>query len=255
MKPILLVLLSSAVFRWCDDMPPTPPIAIPVQSEFTMTDDTGSPVAAVAPGETFYLNVRIRNPIGSDRLYTHTGPAFSFEILQGAKTVVSSVDGLVWAQVVRTDTLRSGSTDTYRWRAPWPPTGKMPVILPPGSYTAHPVCRYGFIDGFVLHVPDISFSVADKPVPEWVKQLIAAFESHPVGTPPQSIWEYRYHDSTVYYVPPQCCDQWSVLYNEHGVVIGAPDGGIAGGGDGRCPDFMTVKTHERLIWLDPRGAL
>ena len=90
-------------------------------------------------------------------------------------------------------------------------------------------------------------------MPEWVKQLIALFESQPLGSPPQTIWEYTYHDSTVYYVPPQCCDQFSILYDQNGVVLGAPDGGITGGGDGRCTDFLATRTHERLVWKDMRG--
>jgi len=253
MKPLILVVVSSLIAGWCDDMPPTPPLIVPVQAEFTMTDDTGAAVTAVASGQTFILTASIRNPIGGGRPYTHTGPAFTFDIVRDGAVVASSVEGLVWAQVVLLDTLKSGATDVHRWRAPWPPTGTKPILLPAGSYSAHPVSRYGFTDGFVLRVPDLPFTVVDKPVPAWVRALIAQFESLAVGTPPRSIWEYTYHDSTVYYLPPQCCDQFSVLYDESGRVIGAPDGGIAGEGDGRCADFMRSKTHERLVWADPRG--
>jgi hypothetical protein len=90
--------------------------------------------------------------------------------------------------------------------------------------------------------------------PEWVDQLITQFKSEPVGNPPQSIWRYEYKEQIVYYVPPQCCDQFSLLYDSEGNVICAPDGGISGTGDGRCSDFFSERKNEKLIWRDPRSG-
>ena len=89
--------------------------------------------------------------------------------------------------------------------------------------------------------------------PAWVNQLIEKFEKEPVGNPPQSIWRYDYNGETVYFVPAQCCDKFSALYDKDGRVICAPDGGITGRGDGRCPDFFSERTKEKLIWEDPRS--
>jgi hypothetical protein len=88
--------------------------------------------------------------------------------------------------------------------------------------------------------------------PEWVDQLIEEFQNEPVGNPPQSIWRYEYNGQVVYYVPAQCCDMFSSLYDADGNVICAPNGGIAGTGDGRCPDFSSQRSQESLIWKDPR---
>lgn len=88
--------------------------------------------------------------------------------------------------------------------------------------------------------------------PAWVDDLIEQYKSEPVGNPPQSIWRYSYKNQIVYYVPPQCCDQFSILYDEKGNELGAPDGGITGDGDGRITDFFTVRTDEKLIWQDSR---
>lgn len=88
--------------------------------------------------------------------------------------------------------------------------------------------------------------------PPWVDQLINKFQSQPVGNPPQSIWQYEYQGQIVYYVPPQCCDQASTLYDANGNVICAPDGGFTGRGDGRCPDFETARTNKTLVWQDTR---
>jgi YHS domain-containing protein len=88
--------------------------------------------------------------------------------------------------------------------------------------------------------------------PEWVKNLIATYEKDPVGNPPQSIWQYEYNGQTVYFIPAQCCDQYSKLYDANGTVICAPDGGFTGQGDGKCPDFVQMRKNEKLIWNDPR---
>lgn len=95
-------------------------------------------------------------------------------------------------------------------------------------------------------------SPPNHPNPDWVSALILQFESEPVGNPPQSIYRYRYKGETVYYVPPQCCDQFSMLHDSLGRKICAPDGGLTGGGDGRCTDFFTLRTDEVLVWRDTR---
>jgi len=91
--------------------------------------------------------------------------------------------------------------------------------------------------------------------PQWVDDLIAEFKSQPVGNPPQSIWRYSYKDRVVYYVPPQCCDQFSTLYDSKGNVICAPDGGFSGRGNGKCTDFFRTCNNEKLIWKDNRERL
>ena len=88
--------------------------------------------------------------------------------------------------------------------------------------------------------------------PVWVDQLIKQFEGEPVGNPPQSIWRYKYNGQVVYYVPAQCCDMYSTLYDAAGAVVCAPDGGIDGRGDLRCADFGSQRTDEALIWKDSR---
>lgn len=88
--------------------------------------------------------------------------------------------------------------------------------------------------------------------PAFVVALIKQFESDPVGNPPQSIWSYDYSGQTVYFIPAQCCDQYSTLMDATGSVICAPDGGLTGKGDGKCPDFFTKRSNEHLIWKDSR---
>jgi len=104
----------------------------------------------------------------------------------------------------------------------------------------------------ILLLAGCSSTPTQSPNPEWVDQLARKFAREPVGNPPQSIWRYEYNGQVVYYVPAQCCDMFSTLYDADGTEICAPNGGITGTGDGRCKDFMSQKTGEQLIWQDPR---
>ncbi|WP_137937492.1 hypothetical protein [Chitinivorax sp. B] len=90
-------------------------------------------------------------------------------------------------------------------------------------------------------------------IPMWISQRIQQFESAPITNPPRSIWQYRYQGKIVYYFPPQCCDQFSELYDQQGTRICAPDGGITGVGDGECPDFRNSRSQEKRIWKDTRS--
>ena len=88
---------------------------------------------------------------------------------------------------------------------------------------------------------------------QWIDRLIGKYQSEPVGNPPRSIWKYEYESQVVYYVPAQCCDMYSALYDSGGNFLCAPDGGITGKGDGKCPDFFTERSNELLIWQDARA--
>jgi hypothetical protein len=93
----------------------------------------------------------------------------------------------------------------------------------------------------------------DRPLPGWVVALTVEIQSAPVTQPPSSIWRYRYRGETVYFRPSRCCDVQSDLYDDRGILLCHPDGGISGNGDARCPDFFTQRTREQLIWQDPRS--
>lgn len=88
--------------------------------------------------------------------------------------------------------------------------------------------------------------------PAWLDQMIKKFESDPVANPPLSVWKYEYKDQVVYFVPAHCCDITSLVYDTQGTILCAPDGGIAGRGDGKCSDFFDQRTNEQLIWQDSR---
>lgn len=91
---------------------------------------------------------------------------------------------------------------------------------------------------------------ASDPPPMCVQTLITAMMTRPVGNPPMSVYRCTYQNATVYYLPPQCCDQFSALMSSDCAVICAPDGGFAGNGDGRCTDFSRASCT--LVWQDGR---
>ena len=93
-------------------------------------------------------------------------------------------------------------------------------------------------------------TAADAPV-ACVQDVISMGSSASPGNPAYSVFECSYRGATAYYVPAQCCDQFSVLFDASCEVICAPDGGITGGGDGRCADFDSATCT--LLWRDPRG--
>jgi hypothetical protein len=105
-----------------------------------------------------------------------------------------------------------------------------------------------------------SFSAfAQSPTPpKWVQRLITRLQSEPARNPPAKIVRYTYKGRAYYYVPPACCDQFSSLYNTRGKEICAPDGGITGTGDGKCPAFVAKLLNSRtlgeVVWQDARES-
>ena len=91
-----------------------------------------------------------------------------------------------------------------------------------------------------------------KTAPLCIQQKIKIFKSEPKGNPPQSVIQYIYHDKKVFYIPPQCCDQYSSLFDENCNLLGHPDGGFTGKGDGTLLNFSEEAKDPKIIWKDNR---
>lgn len=89
-------------------------------------------------------------------------------------------------------------------------------------------------------------------IPACISEMIANYQQAKKENPPRKIFSYSYKEKTVYYVTAPCCDIYSDLYDENCKLLGHPDGGITGKGDGTLPDFSTTKTNEQFIWEDNR---
>ena len=110
--------------------------------------------------------------------------------------------------------------------------------------------------GALLSLFSLSAYAQDPMQTKWLQRLITRLQSEPVRNPPAKILRYTYSRKSYYYVPPAAGDQFSSLYNAVGKKICAPDGGISGAGDGKCPAFvpklLNSRTPGEVIWQDTR---
>jgi hypothetical protein len=97
---------------------------------------------------------------------------------------------------------------------------------------------------------DVPFDARNRP--KWLDDRIQKHLAAEPENPRTRILSYQYQGQTVYYEVLGCCDQFTTLYDDKGNVLCAPDGGITGRGDGKCPDFEKNRTAEQLVWQDPR---
>ena len=88
--------------------------------------------------------------------------------------------------------------------------------------------------------------------PLCIQQKIGTFKSEPKGNPPQSVIQYIYHDKKVFYIPAQCCDQYSNVFDDKCNLLGHPDGGFTGQGDGMPVNFFEDARDSKIIWKDNR---
>ena len=85
-------------------------------------------------------------------------------------------------------------------------------------------------------------------LPEWLLELVAGLVEGTEEDPPTFIAQYEYKGDIVYYIRPSCCDRFTDLFDATGNLIGHPDGGITGQGDGSVTDFFQERANERVIW-------
>ena len=109
--------------------------------------------------------------------------------------------------------------------------------------------RYRGIGIIAASIALSATSTADEELPDFVVKLIELYKTAPPRNSPGSIWKYSYKHATVYYVPRlACCDIPSTLYDVNGRTLCSPDGGISGGGDGKCPDFFSQRSNGVRLW-------
>ena len=87
-----------------------------------------------------------------------------------------------------------------------------------------------------------------EPVCACMQKKIAAYKKLEKHEQPQRVVEYVYHGKKVYYVVAPCCDQFNLLYDSKCNLLGNPDGGFTGKGDGKFLDFAEKRTKEKVLW-------
>ncbi len=81
-----------------------------------------------------------------------------------------------------------------------------------------------------------------------IEQKIAGYKRATPEDKPQSVYEYQYKGKKVYYITMGCCDKFNELLDSNCRLLGYPDGGFTGRGDGKVPDFSKDKQHGKLLW-------
>ena len=95
-------------------------------------------------------------------------------------------------------------------------------------------------------------TAANAELPDCIKTKIEAFAKLPKHEQPQNVIEYEYKGEKVYYVTMPCCDFYNEVYDSDCKLLGHPDGGLTGKGDGKLPDFNAEKKKERIVWEQPK---
>ena len=85
-------------------------------------------------------------------------------------------------------------------------------------------------------------------IPACLEAKIKAMAADPEQGSPVSVTQYTYRQQTVYYVVSPCCDKFNIVYDSVCNVLGHPDGGFTGRGDGKMPGFKNDATHEKVLW-------
>lgn len=85
-------------------------------------------------------------------------------------------------------------------------------------------------------------------LPSCLTTKIEAMSDNPREGTPQSITRYSYKGQTVYYLLSSCCDKYNIVFDSDCNILGYPDGGYTGKGDGKMPDFHKEATDAKLVW-------
>ena len=87
-----------------------------------------------------------------------------------------------------------------------------------------------------------------EPIPAWLTAKITQIKNERAPNVPAAVTRALYRNKTVYYTSPVVPDGFGSLYDEHGVLLGHPDGGIDGRGDGRCSDYFESASEITTLW-------
>ena len=106
-----------------------------------------------------------------------------------------------------------------------------------------------FIPLFFLFACAAQKKVVDSTeLPACLKAKIDSMTIDPNEGSPQSVTRYTYHLRTVYYMKAPCCDKFNIVFDSACTILGYPDGGLTGRGDGKMTDFFKDAKDARVIW-------
>ena len=110
---------------------------------------------------------------------------------------------------------------------------------------------------FILFTSVFFLAACDKvilvdEVSSCIENKIKDIKNEAVRNPPAQVWKWEVDGQIYFYFTSDCCDQFNYLFDKDCNIVCAPDGGIAGIGDGNCPDFNGA-IEKTLVWKDFRN--
>ncbi len=84
-------------------------------------------------------------------------------------------------------------------------------------------------------------------MPACLQSIINTMAAEPNGSP-QTVSRFNYKNQTVYYLVSPCCDKYNIVYDSACNILGYPDGGYSGKGDGKMADFYNEASGKQIIW-------
>ena len=88
----------------------------------------------------------------------------------------------------------------------------------------------------------------DISLPVCLQERIGEMAKDPSEGSPLKITLYTYHEQKVYYMVSPCCDKYNIVFDKSCTILGYPDGGFTGRGDGKMPDFFKEATDPKVVW-------
>ena len=89
---------------------------------------------------------------------------------------------------------------------------------------------------------------ATSEIPKCLQEKIKIMSADISEGTPVSITQFTYRDQKVYYLVAPCCDKFNIVFDSVCTILGYPDGGFTGRGDGKMTDFAKEAIDPKLIW-------
>ncbi len=90
-------------------------------------------------------------------------------------------------------------------------------------------------------------TTSENAMPACFQSIINTMVAGPNGSP-QSVSRFNYKNQTVYYLVSPCCDKYNIVYDSACNILGYPDGGYTGKGDGKMADFASEASGKQIVW-------
>lgn len=94
----------------------------------------------------------------------------------------------------------------------------------------------------------VNNSVNSDEMPGCLREIIETMSEDLSEGMPLSVTQFKYHGQKVYYMVAPCCDKYNIVYDSACTILGYPDGGFTGRGDGKMQDFEKEAINPKVIW-------